>query len=174
MFATQYSKLFQETHIVRYEREVFYEEKGFIQSNRLLIPPNIDSHYKGAFVAPTEKNAPTGYVLNGKRINNVIFGASDADAASYYPSSKMGTNQDPMTLLYKMKIDNQLFISRACENKSLNQSYYWTDSDGDSHPEDIGGYMVNSWKNGNLMSLLYNYFNLPSITQCHKYLDMNL
>jgi hypothetical protein len=174
MFATQYSKLFQETHIVRNEREVFYEEKGFIQSNRLLIPPNIDSHYKGAFVAPTEKNAPTGYVLNGKRINNVIFGASDADAASYYPSSKMGTNQDPMTLLYKMKIDNQLFISRACENKSLNQSYYWTDSDGDSHPEDIGGYMVNSWKNGNLMSLLYNYFNLPSITQCHKYLDMNL
>lgn len=174
MFATQYSKLFQETHIVRNEREVFYEEKGFIQSNRLLIPPNIDSHYKGAFVAPTEKNAPTGNLLNGKRINNVIYGASDADAASYYPSSKMGTNQDPMTLLYKMKIDNEVFISRACNNRSLNQTYYWTDSDGDSHAEDIGGYLVNAWKNGNLMSLLYNYFNLPSITECHKYLDMNL
>jgi hypothetical protein len=174
MFATQYSKLFQETHIVRNERELFYEEHGYVQANRLLIPPDIDSHYKGAFVAPTEKNAPTGYVLNGKKINNVIFGASDADAASYYPSSKMGTNQDPMTLLYKMKINNDVFINRTCSNKSLNQTYYWTDSDGYQHPEDIGGYLINAWKNGNVMSVGFNYFDLPSITSCHKYIDANL
>lgn len=174
MFATQYSKLFQETHIVRNEREVFYEKDGYIQANRLQIPPDIDSHYKGAFVAPTEKNAPTGYILNGKKINNVIFGASDADAASYYPSSKMGTNQDPMTLLYKLKINNEVFTNGTCSNKSLNQSYVWIDSEGDPHPEDIGGYMVNSWKNKNYMSVGFNFFNLPSITNCFKYLDANL
>ena len=174
MFATQFSKLFQETHIVRNEREVFYEKDGYIQANRLQIPPDIDSHYKGAFVAPTEKNAPTGYVLNGKKINNVIFGASDADAASYYPSSKMGTNQDPMTLLYKMKINNEIFIQGQCNNRSLNQSYVWIDSDGDPHAEDIGGYLVNSWKNKNYMSVGYNFFNLPSITDCFKYITANL
>jgi hypothetical protein len=174
MFATQYSKLFQETHIVRNEREVFYEKDGYVQANRLLIPPDIDSHYKGAFVAPTEKNAPTGYVLNGKKINNVIFGASDADAASYYPSSKMGTNQDPMTLEYKMKINNEVFMNGMCSNKSLSQSYVWIDSDGDPHAEDIGGYLVNSWKNKNYMSVGFNFFGLPSITDCFKYIDANL
>ena len=176
MFATQYSKCFQETHIVRNERELFYEAKGFVQSCRLYIDPNADTHFKGAFVAPTEKNAPTGYVLNGKRINNVIYGVLDADAASYYPSTKMGMNMDPMTLLYKCIIDNTVFQTGECTNRSFNQNYIWYDSASPPkpHPEDMTGPIINSYKNGNIMSVMFNFLNVPSITDYFKYLDANL
>ena len=125
-FATQYSKCFQETHIVRNTREYYFEQEGFVQACRLIIEPGIDTSFKGAFVAPPEKNLPTGLVLNGKPLNVVIFGALDADAASYYPSSKMGCNLDPMSLDYKCKIRNEVFLEGKCVNKSLNQSYSYS------------------------------------------------
>ena len=124
MYATQFSKCFQETHIVRNMRELMFEEEGFVQSNRLIVEPDIDTAFKGAFVAPTIHNAPTGLVLNGKKINNIMYGVLDADAASYYPSTKMGQNQDPMALLYKCIIDNRVFVDK-CVNRSFNQEYYW-------------------------------------------------
>lgn len=175
MYLTQYSKCFQETHIVRNEREFFYENKGFIQSCRLLIDPNIDTHFKGAFVAPTELNAPTGNILNGKNINNVIYGAVDADAESYYPHTKMGMNQDQATLLYKCIIDIDIYVSNEFTNRSFNQTYIWYDSASppQPHPEDIAGPMTNSYKNGNIMSLMHMYFNVPTITDVFKYLDTN-
>jgi hypothetical protein len=73
-----------------------------------------------------------------------------------------------------MKINNEIFIQGQCNNRSLNQSYIWIDSDGDPHAEDIGGYLINSWKNKNYMSVGFNFFNLPSITDCFKYIDANL
>lgn len=175
MYATQYSKCFQETHIVRNDREYFYEGKGYVQSCRLITDPNADSHYKGAFVAPTEKNAPTGNILNGKKINNVIYGALDADASSYYPSTKMGMNQDPMTLLYKCIVDNSVFINGTCSNKTFNQNYVWYDSASPPkpHPEDMTGPIINSYKNGNILSVMNGWFSAPSISEVFKYLDMN-
>ena len=174
MYATQYSKCFQETHIVRNTREYFFETEGYVQACKLLVDPGIDTAYKGAFVAPTEKNAPTGYVLNGKKMNNIMYGVLDADAKAYYPSSKMGGNQDPMSLLYKEKIDNAVFIEGQCVNKSLNQEYYWYDSKGKPHPEDMTGPIMNSYKNGNEMSLLHNWFNLPSISEYFQYIESML
>jgi len=171
-FATQYSKCFQETHIVRGISELSYEENGDIMACRLLIDPTMDSQFKGAFVAPTEKNAPTGYILNGKNVNNIIFGAMDADAASYYPSTKMGMNMDPMTLLYKCRINNQVFFN-DCLNRSFNQEYVWYDSKKPpkAHDEDMSGPIINSYKNGNISSLMYNWFGLPSIGEYFQYID---
>lgn len=170
MFATQYSKCFQETHIVRNIREFFFEQEGYVQACRLIVEPGIDTSFKGAFVAPTEKNAPTGYVLNGKPVNNIMYGVLDADAAAYYPSSKMGLNLDPMSLLYKAKINNDIFVSQ-CVNRSFNQEYYWYDSKNKPHQEDMTGPIMNSYKNGNEMSLLYNWFNLPSVSEYFQYID---
>ena len=79
-----------------------------------------------------------------------------------------------MTLEYKMKINNEVFMNGMCNNRSLSQQYVWIDSDGDPHAEDIGGYLVNSWKNKNYMSVGFNFFGLPSITDCFKYIDANL
>ena len=170
MFATQYSKCFQETHIVRDMREHFFEEEGSVQSCRLIVEPGIDTAFKGAFVAPTDKNAPTGYVLNGKRINNIMYGTLDADAASYYPSTKMAMNQDPMSLLYKCKINNQIFAQK-CVNRSFNQEYFWYDSKNRPHPEDMTGPIMNSYKNKNEMSLMHNWFNIPTVSEYFQYID---
>lgn len=177
-FATQYSKCFQETHIVRNCREFFFEklETPYLQACRLKIDPNIDSHFKGAFVAPPEKNKKTGLYINGKAHNNIIFGAVDADAASYYPSSKMGMNQDPMSLLYKCIVDNNQYINREIPNKSLNQEYWWWDSatPPQRHAEDMAGPILNSFKNGNIMSVLYNWTNMPSVSEIFEYIDNNI
>ena len=173
MFATQYSKCFQETHIVRNIREFIFEEEGFVQSNRLIVDPNVDTAFKGAFVAPTVHNSPTGLISNGKRINNIMFGVLDADAASYYPSTKMAMNMDPMSLLYKCKIDNNVFVDR-CVNHSFNQEYTWYDSKNRPHAEDMSGPIINSYKNGNEMSLLYNWLNVPSVSEIFEYLDAKL
>ena len=171
MFATQYSKCFQETHIVRNVREFYYEKKGFIQACRLEVPEGIDTHFQGAFVADPSLNAPTGAVVNGKYINFMIYGALDADAKSYYPSTKMGLNLDVMALLFKCIINNAIIgrynrgISRAIIEHSDTHTYEWTDSKGGKHPIDLGAYMFNSYKNGNISYILYSYFNVMSITE---------
>ncbi len=173
-FCTQYSKCYQETHIVRNCREYFYEKIGFVQACALEVDKNADSHYKGAYVADPLKNKPTGLYLNGRNTNNFIFVAFDADAKSYYPSSKMGTNQDPMTLLYKMVIDNDQYRFRNIPNKSLNQEYFWYDSNNKPHDEDMAGPIINSYKNGNIMSMCYSWMNVPSISELFEYVDANL
>ena len=171
-YATQYSKCFQETHIVRNMREVSFEEDGYIQACRLIPDRDIDPQFKGAFVAPTEKNAYTGFILNGKKNNTVIYGAWDADAKAYYPSTKIFQNQDPMTLIYKCRIDNDVFRSGMCINRSMGQSYVWFDSKSPPkpHEEDMSGPIFNSYKNGNIGSLGRNFLNFPTITDCLFYL----
>lgn len=174
MFATQYSKGFQETHIVRNYKEYSYESDGYIQANKLIVDPDIDTAFKGAFVAPTVNNAPTGLVSNGKLINNIMYGVLDADAAAYYPSTKMGMNMDPMSLLYKCKINNNVFRTGSCKNNSFNQKYVWYDSKNKPHEEDLTGPIINSYKNKNEMSLLSNFFNIPTVSEYFEYLDARL
>lgn len=171
-FATSYSKCFQETHIVRNIREFYYENNAHVvQSCRLIVDRSEDGAFRGAFVADPEKNAPTGLVLNAKKVNNIIYGALDADAASYYPSTKMGMNLDAMTLLYKCKIDNQVFQNQQCINRSMNQSYTWPDSDGKLHQEDMTGPLFNAFKNNSILSMLHSWFGVPTITEVCRHLD---
>jgi hypothetical protein len=174
MFATQYSKCFQETHIVRNIREFIFEDEGYVQACKLIVDPNIDTAFKGAFVAPTIHNSPTGQILNGKKINNIMFGVLDADAASYYPSTKMAMNMDPMSLLFKCKINNRVFTNNQCVNHSFNQEYVWHDSKNKPHDEDMTGPIINSYKNGNEMSVLSNWFNVPSVSEIFEELDAML
>lgn len=171
-FATAYPKCFQETHIVRNSREYYYRKfANQIQACRLEVDPDVDPAFKGAFVAPPEKNDETGLLLNGKRHNNIIYGALDADAASYYPSTKMGMNMDAMSLLYKCVINNDVFTSGQCQNNSLNQSYLWYDSKNKPHPEDMSGPIINAYKNGNICSLMNSWFGLPTLSEYIQYLE---
>lgn len=174
-FLTQYSKCFQETHIVRNTREYFFEKVGFVQSCRLIVDPSYDTHFKGAFVAPPDKNALTGDTVLGRQINNIIYAALDADAKAYYPSTKIGFNLDGMSLIGKCVVDNIIFRdeNRTCINKSMNQTYLWWDNQQppQSHQEDMGGFMINTYKNGNEASFVYNWLNIPSITSYFEYID---
>lgn len=171
MFATGYNKLFQETHIVRNTREYYFEEQGYVMSCRLLFDKNIDGAFKGAFVAEPSRNKPTGLVLNGKMVNNIIYGAFDADAASYYPSTKMGCNMDAMSMHFKCTVNNDVFRSNECLNRSMNQQYIWKDSNNKNHEEDMTGPIFNAFKNGNILSMMYNWFSVPSIGEVFEYLD---
>lgn len=175
MFGTQYSKCFQETHIVRNSKEYYYEKfSHMVQACRLLIDKSIDGAFKGAFVADPEKNAKTGLILNAKWVNNIIYGAVDFDAAAYYPSTKMACNLDPMALLFKCHINNNNFTSGRCTNLSMNQSYAWGNNKDGFHQEDLSGPLFNSIKNGNVFSVMHNWFNIPSVTDVFSYLDANL
>ena len=173
-FLTSYPKCFQETHIVRNTREYYYRKFSHkVQACRLIVDNTQDTSFKGAYVAPPEKNAPTGLVLNGKRHHNIIFGSLDADAASYYPSTKMGMNMDPMSLKYKCIIPVIAFNGNgSCKNRSLCQDYYWYDTKNRAHEEDLSGPIINAFKNKNTCSLMYNWFNLPSVTEYFTALDM--
>ena len=173
-FATQYSKCFQETHIVRNRREYFFENEGYVQACRLLVPEGYDTAYEGAYVAEPSLNAPTGLIINGKNHNNIIFGALDADAKSYYPSTKMGMNQDPMSLEFKCVVNNDIFRQKQCNNLSFNQEYTWVDSKKRIHEKDITGPIVNAYKNHNHMSLMSNWLNAPSVTQLFDAVDQEL
>ena len=174
MFATQYSKCFKEIHIVRNYREFDFEtNSGFIQACRLIDDSGCDTAFKGAYVAPPEKNAPTGYLLYGKKINCIIYGALDADAKAYYPSTKRGMNLNGMSLLYKCRIPVETFIKGVSVNRSFNQEYYWYDNHKPprQHEEDMSGPIINSYKNKNTASVMYNWLNLPSETEYFSMID---
>lgn len=172
-FATQFPKCFKETHIVRNCREYYFEQDGKVQACRLIDDSGCDTSFKGAYVAPPDKNAPTGLTLNGKPMNNIIYGALDADAKSYYPSTKMGMNMNGMTLLYKCRISVESFIQGSCINKSFNQEYYWFDNHQPPrrHEEDMSGPIINAYKNKNEASVMYNWLNLPSETEYFNMID---
>lgn len=171
-FATPYSKATKETVIVRGSRELDFETQGIIQGCFQVVNPDIDTHYEGAYVAPTELNMPTGQILNGKMINNIIYAVMDADAKAYYPSTKMGDNLDAETVDYKCDVSNDVFINKICMNRSYNQTYTWKDSDGGIHQKDMTTPIFNSYKNGNIQGVTFNWFNIPSVTDYFRYLDM--
>jgi len=175
VYATGFSKCFQETHIVRNTREYYYENNShFVQACRLIVDKSVDGSFMGAFVADPAKNAPTGLILNGKNTNNIIYGAVDADAESYYPSSKMGLNLDPMSLLYKLHINNNYFKNGTCINRSMNQAYIWTDAKSNPHDVDMSGPIVNAFKNKSYLSLMTTWFSVPTVTEVISYIDEKL
>ena len=138
------------------------------------VDTSIDPHFKGAFVADPLLNAKTGYVLNNKYINNVISAAADADAKAYYPSTKIVCNLDPMSLDYKCIIFNTLFTIEHHLNRSMNQQYKWLDSKNNPHEEDMSAPLINSYKNGNVMSMMYNWFECVSVTDACDFIDSRI
>ena len=164
MFSTGYSKCFQETHSVRNSKDQLFEEFGFVMSNKTVVDRTIDGAFQGAYVADPAKNKPTGLVSAGREYNCIIYGASDLDAAAMYPNQKMAYNKDKLSLLYKCKIDNDLFRNGICYNHSYNQVYEWKDSNNRVHESDMCGPIFNSFKNHNYMSMCSNWMNLPLVT----------
>ena len=162
-FTTGFDKCFQETHIVRNSKETLYEGFGYVMANKTVIDTTIDGSFQGAYVADPKKNSPTGLVLSGNALNNIIYGSADLDATAMYPSQKMAYNLDKCTMIFKCKIDNNVFRSGRCINRSYNQSYTWKDAKGNEHETDMASPIMNSFKNHNVISLLSNWMNAPLI-----------
>ena len=177
---TPYNKIFKETHLLRNVRETYFEKEGWVQSNNInIIDDNVSeeeklfygleddddekSSFKGAINAEPTWNDNVGMCLNGIRSNNLFMNPMDFDMGAFYPSIKISSNLDPITLLYKASFDNNEFINGEMNNRSLNTNYIEKDKNGNVRNLDITGEAVNTFISGNILTIGYNYFNIPSI-----------
>ena len=190
---TPYAKIFREIHLLRDVREIYFERQGWVQSNNLntihedeLIDgvekefyegevtdedddgKGGEASFKGAINADPTWNDNVGEIVFGSRTNNLIHNSIDYDMGAFYPSIKIASNMDPITLLYKASFDNDEFISGQYSNKSLNQTYEELDRNRNVRKVDITGEAVNTYASGNILTFGYNYLNLPTITEIEE------
>ena len=196
---TPYNKIFRETHLLRDVREMYFEQQGWVQGNNLnIIDEHIDENakrfyegdespdedeennentkasFKGAINAEPSMNDRVGEKILGVRTNNLFSNSMDYDMGAFYPSSKIASNMDAITMLYKASFDNDEFISGQFPNRSLNQQYEEKDKNGNMRPIDITGEAVNTYVSGNLLTFGYNYLGLPSIAELEQILQKEL
>lgn len=180
---TPYNKIFKETHLLRNVREMYFEKDGWVQGNNLNIigkdedleekkfygtlDNNDDeggASFKGAIMADPIWNAPIGMVVLGQRTNNLHENAMDYDMGAFYPSIKIASNMDPGTLVYKASFINDEFMCGEMTNHSLNTTYVEKDKNGKVRRIDFTGEAVNTYVGRNILTMGYNYFNMPSVT----------
>ena len=181
-----YNKLFKETHLLRYARELDFNKQGQVQGNNPHIAEVEDESanlfygvtkkdeeskklsFKGAINAEPVWNSNIGERVLGVVSNNMFKNPQDYDMGAFYPSIKIICNLDPMTLLCKASFYNNEFISGEFSNKSLNQQYEEVDKNNKIRPVDITGEAVNTYMSKNILTFGYNYLNLPSITDLNR------
>lgn len=190
---TPYSKIFKETHLLRNVREQSFEQQGWIQSNNLNIldtreeeskafysrgvtddDDEDETSFKGAINADPIWNDKVGMRILGMKSNNMHSNAVDFDMGAFYPSIKIASNMDPITLLYKASFVNDEFISGEKRNRSLNNKYIEKDKNGNIRKIDFTGEAVNTYVSKNPLTFGFNYLNLPSITTIVKMVDKEL
>lgn len=180
---TPYNKIFKETHLLRNVRETYFNKEGWVQGNNInIIDGSITedekifygieddddddkASYKGAINAEPAWNDNVGMYLNSIRSNNLFMNPMDFDMGAFYPSIKIASNMDPGTLLYKASFDNNEFISGEMPNRSLNTTYVEKDKNGNMRNLDITGEAVNTFVSGNILTMGFNYFGLPGMTE---------
>lgn len=187
---TPYNKIFRETHLLRDVREIYFEKEGWVQGNNLnIIDEKIDerarrfyegedpaeddeennenakSSFKGAINAEPSMNDNVGEELFGVKTNNLFSNSVDMDMGAFYPSSKIASNMDAITLLYKASFNNSEFETGQFPNRSLNQQYEEKDKNGNLRPIDITGEAVNTYSSGNILTFGYNYLGLPNVAE---------
>lgn len=182
---TPYSKIFREVHLLRNVREKYFNQIGWVQGNNLNVidddedpaekafyggsdEDESESTFKGAINADPIWNANIGMKLMGMKSNTVFKNIMDQDMGGFYPSNKIASNMDPITLLYKVAFNNEDFLSGEYCNRSLNQQYVETDKNGRIRKLDFTGEAVNTYVSGNILTFGYNYLGLPNVTDMVK------
>lgn len=183
---TPYNKIFRETHLLRNVREMYFEKEGWVQGNNLNAIGNSDDEladrfygnnasqkeekasYKGAINADPVWNDDIGETVLGVQTNNILHYLMDEDMGAFYPSIKIASNMDPITLLYKGAFINDEFISGEFSNKSQNQQYEEKDKNGKLRKIDNTGEAVNTYASGNILTFMYNWMNMPSIPELYR------
>lgn len=187
---TPYSKIFREIHLLRCVREKYFNKIGWVQGNNLNVIDNDEdslektfyrnddeddeeSTFKGAINADPLWNARVGMRIMGMRSNTVYKNGIDEDMGAFYPSCKIASNMDGITLLYKAAFNNDDFLSGEFCNRSLNQTYVEKDKNGKTRKLDFTGEAVNTFVSGNILTFGNNYLGLPSITQLYDRVKRN-
>lgn len=178
---TPYSKIFREVHLLRCVREKYFNEIGWVQGNNLNVIDNDEDTmeksfyrndeeedeftFKGAINADPVWNDTVGMKIMGIKSNTVFKNSIDEDMGAFYPSCKIASNMDGITLLYKASFNNDDFLSGEFCNRSLNQTYIEKDKNGRTRKLDFTGEAVNTFVSGNILTFGNNYLGYPSITQ---------
>ena len=184
---TPYNKIFRETHLLRNVREKYFEEQGWVQSNNINIigDPTEDEDFtkiegtvydeedeeksfKGAINAEPTMNDYVGDPILGIKSNNLFRNSVDFDMGAFYPSIKIISNMDAITLLYKASFNNNEFMSGQFHNRSLNQDYEEKDKFGKTRKLDITGEAVNTYVSKNILTMAYNYLSMPNLAEIEK------
>ena len=200
-----YSKIFRETHFLRNTREYYFNKDGWVQGNNVNIIRLRDANiktsdpfyviktededddkssnemsFKGAINAEPIWNDNVGVTLMGKKSNKIYKNAIDFDMGAFYPSIKIFTNMDPLTLYGKAIFKapgedvNEEFISGKMMNRSLNQVYVEKDKNGNMRKNDHTGEAINTFLSGNLLTFGYNWLGLPSVSELYKVVKSKL
>lgn len=186
---TPYNKIYRETHLLRNVREYYFEQQGWVQSNNINTIDALEedefskvegisdseedddneTSFKGAINAEPTMNDYVGEPIFGNvKSNNLFMNAVDFDMGAFYPSSKIASNMDPLTLLFKAALVNDEFISGEFTNRSLNQAYEEKDKYGKTRKLDITGELVNTYASGNFLTFARNYLNMPDPAELEK------
>ena len=164
---------------------MYFERAGWVQGNNLNTigsdgdetadqfygrkkEPKEKASFKGAINAEPTMNMHIGEPVLGVRSNNIFHLSIDFDMGSFYPSIKISSNMDPLTLLFKAAFINDEFSSGEFTNRSQNQEYEEKDKNGNMRQVDITGEAVNTYAGGNVLTFGYNFLNLPSVAQVYE------
>lgn len=182
---TPYNKIYRETHLIRNVREMYFNKDGWVQANNINIIDDMKSEeeklfygeedddsdekssFKGAINAEPVMNDFVGKEVLGVKTNNIHENAMDYDMGAFYPSIKIASNMDPITLLYKASFNNEEFISGEYLNRSLNQKYEERDKNNNLRKLDITGEAVNTYASKNILTFGYNFLGLPGISEMY-------
>lgn len=177
--AVQYSSFLKQKLITGNNINIFnYQEKA-----KLLDDEDEDDDeitFEGALVAHPIFYAYMGEYLYGRRSNNIIKYSIDMDMGAFYPSSIIGCNIDPSTLIFKMIMYRATFttggykmkqyILEENENKITDPKQKEVRLDND----DLGKDAIDNYQTGNVLSTGYKWLNLPSVDKVYKKLQKKL
>lgn len=199
---TPYSKIFRETHLLRNVREIHFNKQGWIQGNNVntirlreeakqrrdpfMMAGDTDSSdddddddddklsFKGAIMADPTMNDTVGLEILGMPSNVVFINSIDLDMGAFYPSVKIFSNMDPITLIGKASFRaadgdlNDEFINGDMMNRSLNQVYLEKDKNNNLRRNDHTGEAVNTFLSKNILTFGYNWLGFPNITDLYN------
>lgn len=178
--ATPYDKVFKQTVKLRNVQYISFLSQGLIPGNNINVF-NIDSNYKesqvlndddedddsfeGALVADPQYNGYEGVEMYGRKTNNVFRSAIDFDMTAFYPSSIMGMNIDPSTLIFKviLPISQYDLFSGDIPFRGITGEYF-------NRLDDAGKECIDNFQTQNYMTAATKWMNFPDVSEVYEYM----
>lgn len=180
--ATAFDKVFKQTVKLRNVQYLSFLSQGLIPGNNINIfepEKNIieendeddddESEYEGALVADPLYNGYEGQLLYGQRTNNIFLNAVDFDMSAFYPSSIMGMNIDPSTLIFKTIMNADQYD--ICGGKL---KFRGITSCGFDPTSDMSKECMDNFQTKNYMTTGTKWFNMPNVYEVYERMKKEL
>lgn len=176
--ATDYSKVFKQTVKLRNVQYLSFLSQGLIPGNNINIfnqssnneslededSDEEDESYDGALVADPIYNGYVGKKIYGKRSNNIFDNGIDFDMTAFYPSSIIGMNIDPSTLIFKTIVPINQYDIMGGKLKFKGA----TVNEFESKDDDAAKELLDNFQTGNYMSTGTKWLNMPDVFEVYN------